>query len=614
MSTSSPGPRRRTSDRPTARPDAELDSISVRLEDLERSVLRSEKSHARDIAAVRPEHRQDALNLVHYLALRRADLRPLQHLLGEYGLSSLGRCEPHVLATIQSTWAALHHQAPRAGASPVDFEEDRGALDRNTDALFGPRPHGRVPRIMVTFPSEAADDYELVRHLVAKGLDVARINGAHDGPDEWERMSRHVRRASEETGRPCRISMDLPGPKLRTGPLQDGPRVVRLRPERDARGVPCSPARAVLGSWPGPPGSGVTLPIDRDWVARRRPGDLVILKDTRHSARSFHVNGVGPDGCVVEAWNTTYVETGTALSCDGDVARVGPLPAVAQFHLLRVGDGLTLTRNLDPAAPWRHGQPAGARIGCTLPVVFDVARSGQRVRFDDGKITGVIESVSTDEVHVRIVDASPGGSKLRSEKGINLPETTLPVPVVTEADLPLLEIASVHADMVALSFVRDEHDVDLLHDFLDRVGAGHLGVIVKIETKGAFARLPGILLRAMRSSLVGVMIARGDLAVEAGYERLAEMQEEMLWICEAAHLPVIWATEVLDQLARTGRPSRAEGTDAAMAQRAECVMLNKGPHVDTAIEVLDDILRRMAGHQRKKSAQLRPLQSWADSW
>ena len=93
---------------------------------------------------------------------------------------------------------------------------------------------------------------------------------------------------------------------------------------------------------------------------------------------------------------------------------------------------------------------------------------------------------------------------------------------------------------------------------------------------------------------------------------MAELQEEMLWLCEAAHLPVIWATEVLDQLARTGRPSRAEVTDAAMSQRAECVMLNKGPHIVAAIETLDDILRRMAGHQRKKIPLLRPLRSFAD--
>ena len=116
----------------------------------------------------------------------------------------------------------------------------------------------------------------------------------------------------------------------------------------------------------------------------------------------------------------------------------------------------------------------------------------------------------------------------------------------------------------------------------------------------------------MQSPRVGVMIARGDLAVEVGYERLVELQEEILWPCEAAHLPVIWATEVLDHMARTGQPSRAEVTDVAMAQRAECVMLNKGLHIDTAILILDDILHRMSSHQRKKTALLRPLHSWED--
>ncbi len=114
----------------------------------------------------------------------------------------------------------------------------------------------------------------------------------------------------------------------------------------------------------------------------------------------------------------------------------------------------------------------------------------------------------------------------------------------------------------------------------------------------------------MRSEAVGVMIARGDLAVEVGYERLAEVQEEILWLCEAAHLPVIWATQVLEGLAKEGIPSRAEITDAAMSERAECVMLNKGPHIQEAIVVLDNILGRMQAHQSKKTSMLRQLHSW----
>jgi pyruvate kinase len=534
---------------------------------LEALMLRLEQVHGEDIAAVCTDHRRDAVNLVHYLALRNGDLRHLQHRLGERGLSSLGRCEPHVLATVKSVRAALDGRVPRFGPATLSFEEGRAALDRNTDALFGPRPPGRV------------------------------------------------RRASEETGRLCRVSMDLPGPKLRTGPLVEGPRVVKLRPQRDLRGVPVMPALAALAAFgpdAGPPGPGPALPVDPSWVDRRHPGDVVAMVDTRGSGRTLRVVGATPGACVVEVWDTTYVETGAELSCDGDATRVGRLPIIPQYHLLRPGDPLVLTRDLEPAVPWRHGQPGCARIGCTLGVAFETAQVGQPVVLDDGRMTGIIESVDADEFRVRILTASPTGSKLRAEKGINLPQTDLPVPAVTDADLPLLEVAAAHADMVALSFLHSEHDIDDVRTYLRRVGAEHLGLIPKIETKASFARLPEILLHAMRSPLVGVMIARGDLAVEAGYERLAEMQEEILWICEAAHLPVIWATEVLDQLARTGKPSRAEVTDAAMSQRAECVMLNKGPHVDTAIVVLDDILRRMSGLQRKKTPQLRPLRSWIE--
>ena len=149
-----------------------------------------------------------------------------------------------------------------------------------------------------------------------------------------------------------------------------------------------------------------------------------------------------------------------------------------------------------------------------------------------------------------------------------------------------------------------------LYEVLAGLGGDHVGVELKIETRRAFERLPQLLLTAMRRPCVGVMIARGDLAVEVGYWRLAELQEEILWLCEAAHLPVIWATQVLEQLAHSGLPSRAEISDAAMGERAECVMLNKGPHIDDAVVVLDDILRRMAEHHYKKKALLRQLHSW----
>ncbi len=164
-----------------------------------------------------------------------------------------------------------------------------------------------------------------------------------------------------------------------------------------------------------------------------------------------------------------------------------------------------------------------------------------------------------------------------------------------------------HADVVELSFANTARDVERLQEHLERLGKGRPAIVLKIETRRGFENLPDMLLAAMRWPCCGVMIARGDLAVECGFERLAEVQEEILWICEAAHVPVIWATQVLETLAKEGMPSRAEITDAAMGHRAECVMLNKGPHVLSAVRVLDDILRRMQAHQTKKRAMLREL-------
>ena len=112
-----------------------------------------------------------------------------------------------------------------------------------------------------------------------------------------------------------------------------------------------------------------------------------------------------------------------------------------------------------------------------------------------------------------------------------------------------------HADLVGYSFVRTESDVRELLERLEELGGQNLGLILKIETRKAFDNLPKLILASMRTRSLGVMIARGGLAVECGYQRLAEVQEEILWICEAAHVPVIWATQVLESLAKKGIPA-----------------------------------------------------------
>jgi pyruvate kinase len=215
--------------------------------------------------------------------------------------------------------------------------------------------------------------------------------------------------------------------------------------------------------------------------------------------------------------------------------------------------------------------------------------------------------VEAEQVQIRITQVRQGGRKLRTGKGINLPESRLKLSALTTKDLDDLPFLAKHADAVELSFVNGAADVELLQKNLKRLGGRAPAIVLKIETRRGFDNLPELLLTAMKWPCFGVMIARGDLAVECGFERLAEVQEEILWICEAAHVPVIWATQVLESLAKEGMASRAEITDAAMGDRAECVMLNKGPHVLSAVGALDNILRRMQTHQAKKRAKLRTL-------
>ncbi|MGZ8812930.1 MAG: pyruvate kinase [Mycobacterium sp.] len=599
--------------------DRELVRLLAQLDDLLESLEAAELEWSDWLPTVAPEFRASARNIVHYWAIRQYDLRDLQARLGTFGLSSLGRSEPHVEATLRLVRSAVvailedTWRPPEPAA--VSAEEGRELLRRRAVELLGPAPAGRETRIMVTLPSEAATDPDLVRGLVECGMNVARINCAHDDADAWRAMARNVRHASTVTGRCCLVAMELAGPKLRTGPIQPGPRVVKLRPHRNALGHVIAPARAWLtaaDSPTGPPEPGMQiLPVPAQWLARRGDGDVVALHDTRSAKRHLVLTRSDDNaaGLIATTRKTTYLATHTLLHVEhsDDPVELGLLPAREQYLQLRRGGMLHLTRDCSPTPVDTEGVP---RIGCTLPEVFDNAQVGEKIHFDDGRIGGEIVSVNRDVLGVRIDHAAPDGSRLRAAKGINVPDTQLPISALTDKDIADLATVVDIADVVEMSFVQDSSDIVQLNDALRRFGGDHLGIVLKIETKQAFERLPQLLLTAMRRPRVGVMIARGDLAVEVGYERLAELQEEILWLCEAAHLPVIWATQVREQLARSGLPSRAEISDAAMGERAECVMLNKGTHIDDAVVVLDDILRRMSEHHYKKNALLRQLHSW----
>jgi pyruvate kinase len=590
--------------------------LSLQLEALRSEMVKLEKESLP--VGLAPNHLPGARNLLHYVALRRHDIRELQRDLAKLGLSSLGRTESHVLGTIQTVLQLLADlgcgQNRLEHESESNWIEGNRYLNENTEALLGPCSSDRRVRIMVTVPSEAATDYELVRTLLAEGMNCMRINCAHDDQVAWAAMIANLRRAEKELNAVCKVEMDLAGPKLRTGPLPPGPAVVKYRPARDAFGNVQEPARIWLTAkeqpHPATEAADACLPVAGKWLARLKTGSRITFRDSRGARRSMLIREKTEGGCWADAHQTAYIKPGLLLSTKSpdkrvSRARVGSLPARPRTLLLHPGDVLLLTRDPGDGKPPSDAGPL--TIGVTLPQFFDSVETGQPIWFDDGSIGGVIEEVKPDAVRVRIVQARAAGQKLGAEKGINIPETDLQIAALTSEDRANLEFAATHADIVGLSFVRTAADVRELRTALAEVKSEHAGIMLKIETLAGFENLPQLLLEAMRSRAVGLMIARGDLAVECGYQRLAELQEEILWIAEAAHVPVVWATQVLESLVKTGIPSRSEITDAAMGERAECVMLNKGPYVLQAVRALNDILVRMQGHQEKKTSMLRKL-------
>lgn len=416
---------------------------------------------------VHASHRLSAENLLHYVAFRGSDLRDLQKRLAQVGLSSLGRAESHVLSGVDAVRAVLHRalQRPLADDMPragVDLETGQTLLATHTEALLGAVPPERGVAIMVTLPSEAANDYTLIHRLVERGMDCARINCAHDDETAWARMVDHVRRAGHATGRTCRILMDLAGPKIRTGPVAPGPPVVKIKPTRDALGRVLQPARVWLvpdeqpRASPTPADATVALP--QAFLSDLAVGDRLRFRDARDTKGSLRVVAVGPDGCWATGTRTCYLTPGLPVRLHRDgtdelgEAPIGAMPATAGTIPVVQGDLLLLTRELAPGRGAIRDQAGRvltpATVGCTSPQVFEDAAAGERVWIDDGKIGCVIERKEWDRLHLRVTHAPPRGAKIAADKGINFPDTHLHLEAMTDKDRLDLPFVSSHADMV----------------------------------------------------------------------------------------------------------------------------------------------------------------------
>ena len=456
----------------------------------------------------RPLFIPSALNLAFYLALRRRDISELQAQLAPLGLSSLGRLESKTINNIDaviSSLAKICNRREDYGVGPYKndfYSMGEWLLHRNTNKIFGASPSGRSTRIMVTLPSEAGSKYKLVYELISRGMNVARINCAHDNEEVWTNMINNIKKAEKELHKVCKVQMDIAGPKARINRLMTTVRKIEVK-----------------------------------------IGDTFVITGDSNFSGDFNTNIV---------------------------------------------------------------------CGCSLPEIIPCLKVGESVKVDDGMVEGVIDSLLDNGVVVKVTKLlTQTGVKLKVENGLNFPDSSIDLDVLTAKDKSNLDFICENADIIGLSFVKDGDDIRVLQDEISkRMGpqrAVNMPIMAKIETVRGFENLPEIIIAAAGKNPFGIMIARGDLAVEAGYLRLAELQEEILWIGEAAHIPVVWATQVLGSMIATGIPTRAEITDAFMGGRAECVMVNKGDFLLEGVSALDEILKRMQLHQYKKTPRLGAL-------
>ncbi|KAL7106949.1 hypothetical protein ACP275_06G023500 [Erythranthe tilingii] len=617
------------------------ETLHDKLKAVQLHILAMEQWNASRLKMCHRNYSASATNLLHYLALKSLDIEEMKEELSSVGLLNLETVNAHVLSSLAACIQMLNASRldSLVGLSvpnkelPVHKNSGNKKMElgmtalmkrasSNRDLLLGALQAQKMGHIMATVGEEAVENDTHIPDLINSGTTIFRINCAHGDPELWSEIIRMVKQCSQHLEKPCRILMDLAGPKLRTGTLKDGPCVVKISPRKNAFGSMIRPAQV----WIGPRGAGpppshlspdVILQVDgQEFLNKLEVDDSVIFSDARRKRRTLKILSKYPVfsgvGFMAECNNSAYVESGTTLHVKqkgrkSPVGFVVDVPPVEQFVRLRVGDLLVISRDSSDENDTLPRSPIGShKITCPSGYLFDSVKPGDPIAFDDGKIWGVIKGTSISEVVVKVTHAGLKGTKLGSEKSINIPESDIRYEGLTSKDLMDLDFVAAHADMVGISFVRDVHDIVALHQELAKRRISKLGIVLKIETKGGFEKLPLLILEAMKSSNpLGVMIARGDLAVECGWVKLADIQDEIISICSAAHVPVILATQVLETLVKTGVPTRAEITDAANGRRASCVMLNKGKYVAKAVSMLDTILNSQ--QYAKVKAELKPL-------
>ena len=316
-------------------------------------------------------------------------------------------------------------------------------------------------------------------------------------------------------------------------------------------------------------------------LALAKEGVHVFRLNFSHGSHEEHKDVINS---ILRINEETNLHVGILADLQGPKIRIGDIEQ--KEILLENGKEIIFTNQKCPGTP--------ERVFINYENFPKEVKAGERILLDDGKL--VLEVISTDrqrEVKLRILF----GGKLSSRKGVNLPDTNLSIPSITEKDHADLDfILTQPVNWIALSFVRRAEDIMELQELID--AANHTAkTIAKIEKPEAVRNIRKIVKQAN-----GIMIARGDLAVEMAMEKLPTLQKEIIKLCIERSRPVIVATQLMDSMINNPSPTRAEITDVANAvlDGTDAVMLSAetsvGKHPVKVVEAMNKIIAEAEKH------------------
>lgn len=543
-----------------------------------------------------------AKNLIAYIELQKRIDPTLIQYLRKNGL---------ILTDINYILKGLQKTCVNLGSSHTSFQTNKIQIEPFYEAihrkrsLFNIRQRNK-PEIMVTLDKHTSE--KSIKHFLLNGMTIARINGAYGTWEDWEKIIKTVRRMEkmwlDDADSLCKIYMDLAGAKIRIGKLQETTYPLKIKVNKDRYGAPLRYKKGLLTmkedlSDLTKDNFNFILPLKTsDNPPSFSIGDTLRFKDAQHRKRQFSVSAIHPEGYIVTINETSYLEEGLALFHvqSRSSYKVGKLSRRPVDIYVKKDDRLKIH-----LSSYKEGKAATqddlAEISINLPEAFTNIKIGDPIYIDDGKIYGTVEHVDKDFIIAKVIHPTKP-KRIKEYKGINLPETKVNLSPFTNKDIHDLAFVCENSDFLGASFIQTADDLSYLRSIIPKYKIDHLTIVAKIETVDAVNNLADILLEGLHFPKFAVMVARGDLAIEVGFEKLTIIQKEMLNMCQAAHVPIILATQVLDSLAKKGIPSRSELADLMLSSSFDCVMLNKGPYADEAVHFIKETLQLIDKYHR----------------